>query len=326
MTILVHIHSVFRMWTIPDSYVEALRREFPDDTFLHATSDAEGRDMIREAEIAFAGHLTPDQLDAAGRLQWVHSPAAGVGHMLFPAMVSRPIVMTNGRGTSAETIAEHVLAVVLALFRRLPTAWARQAAHVWAQDELSAAPGNRTISGSTVLIAGLGAIGAATAARLTALGATVIAVRRHPDVPVAGVASVHPPSALPSLLPDADAVVIAAPQTGDTRSLIGAAEIARMKRGAILVNVSRGALVDEDALVQALRSGALAGAALDVFRDEPLAPGHPMWDVPGLLITPHVSGFRRDHWDAVVALFAENRRRFAAGTPLLNVVDKGAGY
>lgn len=327
MTILVSIFSGFRMWTIPGAHVEALRREFPADTILHAVDDEQTRELIEEAEIAFAAFVTPDQLRAARRLRWVHCPAAGVSHMLYPEMVESGVTITNGRGTSADTIAEHVLAVVLALFRRLPVAHTRQTQHAWAQDEIASPPGNRTIAGSQVLMVGLGRIGVATATRLTALGATVTGIRRRRDAaPVPGVESVHPPEALHQLLPDADVVVLAAPQTMTTKGLIGAAELARMKRDAVLVNVSRGSLIDEDALVQALRSGALAGAALDVFRHEPLGSDDPMWDVPNLLITPHVSGFRRDHWDAAVALFVENRRRLAAGEPLLNVVDKKAGY
>jgi phosphoglycerate dehydrogenase-like enzyme len=327
VTILVLIHSPFRNWTIPPAHVAALRATLAADTILHASDDDEGQRMVAEAEIAFASHVTPQQLAAAPRLQWIHSPAAGVSHMLYPEMVARPITITNGRGTSADTMAEHVLAVVLALFRRLPTALARQAARVWAQDEIASAPGSRTIAGSHVLVVGLGAIGTATAARLSALGATVTGIRRRADGPaIPGVAAIHARAALHELLPAADVVVLSAPQTAETRALIGEPEVARMKAGAILVNVSRGALVDEDAVARSLRSGALGGAALDVFRTEPLPPDSPMWDVPNLLITPHVSGFRRDHWDAVIALFVDNRRRFAAGQPLLNVVDKQAGY
>jgi phosphoglycerate dehydrogenase-like enzyme len=327
VTILVSIFSGFRMWTIPGAHVEALRREFPADTIVHAVDDDETRDLIEEADIAFAAVITPEQLRAGRRLRWVHCPAAGVGHMLYPEMIESGVTITNGRGTSADTIAEHVLAVLLALFRRLPVAHTRQTQHAWAQDEIASPPGNRTIAGSRVLIVGLGSIGGATATRLTALGATVMGIRRRRDAaPVPGVESVHPPEALHQLLPDADAVVVAAPQTMTTKGLIGEAELARMKQDAMLVNVSRGSLVDEDALVRALRAGALAGAALDVFREEPLGAGDPIWDVPNLLITPHVSGFRRDHWDAALALFVENRRRFAAGEPLLNVVDKKAGY
>jgi phosphoglycerate dehydrogenase-like enzyme len=327
VTILIAIYSSFRMWTIPASHVERLRGDFPADTILHAQDDDQARGLIPQADIAFAAFVNPDQLRAARRLRWVHCPAAGVGHMLYPEMVQSEVTITNGRGTSADTIAEHVLAVVLALFRRLPVAHMRQVQRVWAQDEIASPPGNRTIAGSRVLIVGLGSIGTATAIRLGALGATVTGIRRRVDAaPVPGVESVHPPGALHQLLPDADVIILAAPQTITTKGLIGEAELERMKPDAVLVNVSRGSLIDEEALVRALRSGALAGAALDVFRDEPLAPDHPNWDVPNLLITPHVSGFRHDHWDAAVALFVENRRRYAAGEPLLNVVDKRVGY
>jgi phosphoglycerate dehydrogenase-like enzyme len=327
VTILVLIHSAFRNWTIPASHVDRLRQLFPGDTILHAADDEQGHRLIADAEIAFASNITPEQLRVAVRLQWIHTPAAGVGHMLYPELVERPITITNGRGTSAGTMAEHVIAVVLALFRRLPTAMARQAAHVWAQDEISSTPGNRTIAGSRVLIVGLGAIGAATALRLHALGAAVTGIRRQPEGPaVPGVSAIHSPAELHDLLGDADVVVLSAPQTAETRSLIGHAELERMKPGAVLVNVSRGGLVEEDALVRALRAGSLGGAALDVFQHEPLGADSPMWEAPNLLITPHVSGFRPDHWDAAIALFADNRRRFAAGLPLLNVVDKRAGY
>jgi phosphoglycerate dehydrogenase-like enzyme len=230
VNILVLIHSVFRNWTIPASQVDVLRQVFPGDTFLHARDDAEGLRMIPEADIAFASHVTPGQLQAARRLQWIHSPAAGVGHMLYPAMVDHPLAITNGRGTSADTMAEHTIAVVLALLRRLPAVLARQAAHVWAQDEIASQPGNRTIAGSRVLIVGLGAIGTATAQRFDALGATVTAIRRRPDgAPVRGAAAIHPRSALPDLLPQADVVVVTAPATAETRTLIGEPELARMK-------------------------------------------------------------------------------------------------
>ena len=327
MKILILIHSPFRMWTIPDAHVEQLRRTFPRHQFLHAHDDAEGGRLIGDAEVAFSGQIAPQHLAAARRLRWIHSPSAGIASMLFPEMLQSPVVITNGRGVSAGTIAEHVLAVTLALMRRLPLAFARQSERVWAQDEIGAPPGNRTIAGSRVLIVGLGAIGSATATRLHALGAAVTAIRRRIDAPPPeGVSEVRPPGDLHVLLPSADVVVLTAPQTRETRGLIGDAELRLMKRDAILVNVSRGGLVDEGSLASALREGRLAGAALDVFRREPLGRDHPLWDVPNLLITPHTSGFRRDHWDAAIALFSDNLRRFERGVELINVVDKLAGY
>ena len=327
MNILVAIHSPFAMWTIPASYVEALRREFPAHVFRHAANAEEALDAIVDTEVAFSSQVDPGQLAVAPRLRWIHSSATGVGSMLFPEMVASPVMITNSRGLSADTMAEHVLAVTLALFRRLPLAFQRQMAREWAQDEISGPPGNRTIEGSRVLLVGLGSIGSAVARRMTALGARVIAVRRSPDKPAPdAVDEVTTPERLVHVLPHADVVVLAAPQTAGTRGLIGEAEIAAMDSRAILVNVSRGKLVDEDALAAALAQGRIAGAALDVFAHEPLAPDSPLWTLPNVLITPHTSGFRPDHWDVVTALFAENLRRYDAGAPLLNVVDKTAGY
>lgn len=327
MTILILIHSPFRMWTIPASHVERLRRGFPAHTFHHAIDDAEGLRIIAGVEVAFSSQIGPGLLRAASRLRWIHSPAAGVGGMLYPDMIGSPVVLTNSRGLAADSIAEHVLAVILALFRRLPLAMRRQAERTWAQDELTGSPGTRTISGSHAVIVGLGTIGAATARRLHALGARVTGVRRRPEAgSVPGVADVRPSEDLPDVLPGADAIIIAAPQTGMTRGLIGREALAAMKPDAVLVNVSRGGIVDEIAVGEALRAGRLGGAALDVFRHEPLGPDDPLWDVPNLLITPHTSGVRSDYWDAATDLFAANLRRFERGEPLLNPVDKGAGY
>jgi phosphoglycerate dehydrogenase-like enzyme len=236
------------------------------------------------------------------------------------------VVITNSRGMHAETIAEHVVAVVLALFRRLPDALRRQAEHVWVQNELTLDP-PRLLARKTVGIVGMGGIGSAVARLMAAFGARVEATRRRveagrPD----GVASVHPPGALAERLPGWDVVVLAAPHTAETERIVGARELALMKREAVLVNVARGALVDELALAGALTRGAIAGAALDVFDDEPLPADSPLWDTPNLLITPHVAGNRPDYWDSALAIFLENLRRYRAGEALMNVVDKEAGY
>jgi phosphoglycerate dehydrogenase-like enzyme len=325
--VLVGIYSPFAGWNIPDSHVERLRSEFPRHTFLHAASDERALELIPPAQVAFMSELRPAHLAAAPRLQWVHSAAAGVGGMLFPAMIESPVVMSNSRGISADTIAEHVLAVTLAMFRKLPLAFRTQSERQWAQDAMVESPGLRTIADSRVLLVGLGAIGSATARRLVALGAHVTAIRRNPARPAPnGVEAVAPPERLRELLPGADVVVIAAPQTRDTRRLIGAAELAAMRRDALLINVSRGKLLDEAALVSALGDTPTLGAALDVFETEPLPADSPLWSLPNVLITPHISGFRPDHWDAVTNLFADNLRRFESGRALLNVVNKEAGY
>jgi len=330
-TIIVGIYSPFAAWNIPAAHVDRLRGEFPAHVFLHASNENEALELIAGAHVAFMSEVRPNHLAAARRLEWIHSPAAGLGSMLFPAMIESPVIMSNSRGISADTIAEHVLAVTLVMFRNLPLAFRSQAERVWAQDAMLADSALRTIAGSHVLVVGLGAIGTATGRRMAALGARVSGIRRRASGPRPEfVDLLATPDALLDLLPSADVVVLAAPETRETRGLIGARELAAMRRDALLVNVSRGKLVDEAALAAALTAPpaarTLGGAALDVFEHEPLSPASPLWSLPNVLITPHMAGFRRDHWDAVTTLFAENLRRFASGQPLLNIVDKEGGY
>ena len=326
-TILVGIYSPFAAWNIPASNVEHLRQLFPQHTFLHATSERDALELIPRAGIAFMSEVRPDQFAAARSLEWIHSPAAGIGGMLFPAVVDSRVIMTNSRGISGITIAEHVLAVTLVLFRKLPVAFRAQAARTWAQDDVLRPPPLRMIHGSRVLIVGLGAIGMATGRAFHGLGAQVSAVRRATSLPKPDfVETIARPEQLIELLPAADVVVLAAPQTHETRGLIGRRELDVMRPDAILVNVSRGKLVDEAALTEALTNGRLGGAALDVFEHEPLAASSPLWGMDTVVITPHIAGFRPNHWDAVVELFAENLRRFDSGRELLNIVNKREGY
>ena len=327
MNVLVLIHSPFAMWNIPEEHVRRLERAFPRHRFLHATNHGDGTSLISTADACFSAQVYQDQLAAASRLRWIHSPAAGVGGMLYPEMRARDIVITNSRGLAADTMAEHTIAVTLAMFRRLHVAVRRQAERRWAQDEIGSGRPNRQIAGARVLVVGLGAIGSAAAARFAALGARVTGIRRRAHgAPPPGVEALAGRERLLELLPAADVVVIAAPETADTRRLFGPRELAAMQPDALLVNVSRGKLIDEAALIAALRDGRPGAAALDVFEHEPLASDSPLWTLPNVLLTPHTSGFRPDHWDAATALFEENLKRFEAGQPLVNVVDKEAGY
>lgn len=327
MRILVAIYSDFQSWCIPDAQVDALRRMFPEHSFVRADSDDETLAAIAEADVAFSSRITRAHLAAAPRLRWIHSPAAGVGAMLFPEMVHSAVVMSNSRGNSSTTIAEHVMAVTLVLLRDLRLAWRRQGEKTWAQNEFDAGTSIRTIRGARVLIVGLGSIGLETARLAAAFGARVVGIRRRPDGSApAGVEAVVAPERLLDELPSADVVVLSAPQTAATLHLIDDRALARMKQDAVLVNVARGKLIDEGALLRALETGRLRGAALDVFEHEPLDPGSPLWDRRDVLITPHVSGFHAGHWPRATQLFADNLRRFVAGQPLVNLVDKHAGY
>jgi phosphoglycerate dehydrogenase-like enzyme len=325
--VLLSVHSDVKAWTLPTAQVHRLRARFPHIEFAHATTDEEAIAEAVDAEVALAGTFGPELLGGANRLRWIHSPAAGVGNMLHEAMLTRSIVITNSRGIHAESIAEHVIAVVFALCRKVHVAVRRQVEHTWAQDEIAGAPPLRRVAGSRMGVIGLGQIGTAIAKRAAGAGMDVAGIRRRPDLPHPDcIDRVYGPSQLPDLLAQSDFVVLAVPLTSATRELIGSRELRLMKRSAFLVNVGRGKLVVEPDLVDALRAHTIAGAALDVVEHEPLDPASPLWDLPNVLLTPHTSGFRPDYWDAVVDLFADNLTRYLERRELLNVVDKQAGY
>jgi len=327
MIVLIGVISPVPIWVLPRSFVDQLRREFPQHTFLEAWDHDTLRGLLPQADVAFTPFVDRD-LFPLPRLRWVQSAAVGVGSLMFPELLASGIVITTARGIRARAIAEHVLGVTIALARRLPHAVRAQAAHRWAQDELEGPSSNvRVLKGARMGIVGLGAIGAELAAIAAPFGLRVSAIRRRADRPApAGVDEVWPPDRLLDLLAQSDVVVIAAPHTPETKRLIGRREVEAMKRGAFLVNVSRGKMIDDQAVVEALKDRRLGGAALDVFTTEPLGPDSPYWDLPNVIVTPHTSGSMEDYWTPLVALFSENLRRFESGRDLLNVVDRLAGY
>jgi phosphoglycerate dehydrogenase-like enzyme len=237
--------------------------------------------------------------------------------------------VTSARGIRARAIAEHVLAVTLALARQLPLVIRRQDEHRWALDEIEEAAQIRTLGGRQMTIVGLGSIGIEVARIARPFGFRVAATRRRPHEPLpAGVEldEIAPPERLLDLLATSDVVVLSTALTPETRNLINRSALDRMKRGAFLINVGRGKLIDDEAVIEALKDGRLGGAALDVFTREPLEPESPYWDLPNVIITPHMSGAMEDYWTPLVDLFADNLRRFERGEVLRNVVDKTAGY
>jgi phosphoglycerate dehydrogenase-like enzyme len=314
-------------WVMPQQYVDQLRRDFPQHTFLDAWDRDTLRRLLPDAEIAFTPFVDRDVFPAAKRLRWVQSPAVGVGSLMFPELLASDVVITTARGIRARAIAEHILGVTIALARRLPTAIRAQVEHRWAQADIEGPDIDvRTLQGQRMGIVGLGAIGSELAAIAAPFGFGITAIRRTAGSPPPGVEAVWPPDRLHDLLAESDVVVIAAPHTPQTKRLIGRAEVDQMKKGALLVNVSRGKMIDDAAVVAALRDGRLGGAALDVFSEEPLPASSPYWDMPNVIVTPHVSGALRDYWTPLVALFSDNLRRFERGEPLRNLVDKVAGY
>ena len=318
MTVLVAIFSA-PVWTIDSSHVDALRRAFPDVRFIEARSHEELAAAIPDADIAFSSMVRETSFARAGRLRWIHSSAAGVGATLFPALVESDVVLTNSSGVQAPVIGEHILASVLAWRRGLHIAARRQQAATWVQDELASYPG-LPLSEMRALIVGMGSIGTEAARLLRAVGAQVETVaRRARD-------GVHATGELPDLLPEADVVVITAPHTPETDRLFDRAMLARMKPGSLLVNVGRGRIVDEAALVEALEQGRPGGAALDVFEREPLPADSPLWKMENVIVTPHMAGSSARFWDGLIELFSRNLERWRRGEPLENVVDKRRGY
>jgi phosphoglycerate dehydrogenase-like enzyme len=325
MNIVIGVISPAPAWVMPRWHVDRLRGDFPQHTFLEAWDRDELRRLLPEADVAFTPFVDRDVFASATRLRWIQSPAVGVGSLMFPELLASPVVLTSARGIRARSIAEHVIGVTIALARRIPATLRAQAEHRWAQEELETE--THTLQGQRMGIVGLGAIGGEIVKIAAPFGFRVSAIRRRAgQIPPDGVESMWTPDRLPDLLAQSDVVVLAAPHTPETKRLIGRAQIDQMKHGALLVNIARGKLVDDEALIEALRDGRLGGAALDVFSQEPLEPSSPYWDLPNVIITPHTSGAMKDYWTPLVALFADNLRRFEKGEPLLNVVDKVAGY
>jgi D-2-hydroxyacid dehydrogenase (NADP+) len=247
---------------------------------------------------------------------------------LFPELVESPVVVTNARGLHAVPMAEHLLGLMLSLVRKLHLARDHQRAGHWGQEALwRGAPPYDELSGQTLGVVGLGAVGAALAVRAHALGMRVVAVRRRPESPLPpGVEEARGEADLPWLLAQSDFVADCLPHTRRTRGRFSDAEFAHLRRGAYFFNVGRGNTVDEAALVRALESGQLGGAGLDVTAEEPLPQRSPLYQLPQVLLTPHVSGTSRRFWERAGDLFVENLERFLDGRPLLNLVDKREGY
>ncbi len=290
---------------------------------------AESMDAIREAEVYFGFGVPRPLFLEARRLRWVHSAAAGVGNALFPDMVASDVRLTNSAGVHAVPIAEYVVAGVLHFFRGLDVAAEQQRAARWDKHFfVSDHTPVREVAGARVLIVGAGGIGGQVAIRLAALGATCTGVRRHPERGAPdGFMRIVGPDAIDGELPGADVLVLAAPLTSESQGLMTRERLATLREGAILVNVARGALVDENALADALRDGRLRGAVLDVFREEPLAPTSPLWSLRNALLTPHISPVSPGRfWPRALEVFRDNWSRYDRGEPLRNLVDKRAGY
>lgn len=340
--LVVDLAARSKNWALTPEGEQRIREVTPDGWRVHVvreltSSDGDGppqpspesMSAIRHAEVYFGFGIPRPLFLEARQLRWVHSAAAGVGSALYPEMMRSDVLLTNSAGVHAIPIAEYVVAGVLHFFRGLDVAAAQQHERQWDKRFFVAGDSPlREVAGARILIIGTGGIGTEVARRFTALGAVCTGIRRHPDRGAPeGFARVAGTSSLDDELPRADVVVLAAPQTSESRGLMTEERLNLLGRGTILVNVARGALVDEDALAACLRSGELRGAVLDVFREEPLPSSSPLWQLRSALLTPHISPVSPGRfWPRALDIFCDNWARYLRGEPLRNLVDKQAGY
>jgi phosphoglycerate dehydrogenase-like enzyme len=327
MKVIVYTVWPVPFWQVPKEQVLRLRETFADVSFAHATNEADALKEVEDADAALSSHLSAEMVRRAPRLRWVHSTAAAVGILPLSEIAARDILVTNSRGIQAVAIAEHVLGGLLVLARRLNMTLEAQRERRWILNDLTSDAWPWTLSGRTMTIVGLGTIGLEVARRAHAFGMNVTAVRRRLDQPMPAFCDrVFGAEHLDDALPGCDILVLSAPAIPQTDRLIDAKRLSMLNRGAIVVNVARGRIVDEKEMSRALEDDRLGGAVLDVFDREPLPADSVLWNLPNVVITPHCSGVRGDHWDDSIDLFIDNLRRFQSGRPLRNVVDSQAGY
>jgi phosphoglycerate dehydrogenase-like enzyme len=340
--LVVDLAATSRNWALPRDGAEQIRAAAPDDwEVVIATSptssegDGSGGTSPEvlagadDCEVYFGFGLSRDFFDRARQLRWVHSAAAGVASVLFAEMKASNVALTNSAGIMGAPIAELVLGGVLYFLRSLDVAVDQQRRREWNKTPfVGDAAHVRELSECRVLVVGTGGIGGAVAERFSAMGARCVGIRRRPEEGAPpGFQRVTSLDHIDSELPGADIFVLATPLTGATQGLLTGARMDLLPPNAIVVNVARGALLDENALADRIEAGRLRGAVLDVFHAEPLPPRSPLWGLRGVLITPHVAAVSpRLFWARELELFLDNWQRYRDGRPLRNLVDKEAGY
>lgn len=326
--LLIVTNHRIELWIAPPWFAERLRSDFPQFEINQLNSREGVKNEIGESEIMFSDAVSPDQFDRAKNLRWIHSSAAAVHQFMFPALIESEVILTNAREVHGPGVAEHVMALILSIAKRIPESVRFQQNHTWGQDNLWS--GGRCpldVAGATLGLVGFGSIGRNVARHAHSMGMKVIVVREHPEsTPQEFVNEELASSQLNLMLAKADYIVLSPPLTSKTRGMIGIEQFKQMKPTAYLINVGRGPLIDEAALIDALRARRIGGAALDVFDKEPLPPDSPLWDLDNLLITPHTAGMADNLWERHYALFSENMRRYLSGRSLLGLVDKQSGY
>ncbi|MBI2908989.1 MAG: D-2-hydroxyacid dehydrogenase [Chloroflexi bacterium] len=316
-----------RLEGLKDGRVRRLEEEARLDLARGADPGTRGESLdslLAEAEIMFAWALAPENLmSRAPRLKWFHFSGVGVERYIHTDMFDGRITVTNGRGALATPIAEHVTGFIFTLAKNVPRLCQAKADKRWERFE------TLELTGRTLGVIGMGAIGSELTRMAKGVGMRVIATRRSAvkhEYNVGYVDDVYPIGALLDLLRDSDFVALALPLTQESRKLIGERELRSMKRSAYIINVSRGQIIDERALLQALKEGWIAGAGLDVFDEEPIATDSQLWKLPNVVLSPHMAGNSDRRSYHVSRVFFDNLRRYISGQPLLNIVTRDRGY
>lgn len=308
-----------------ESALPDLRKEYPQVEFAYCADRRALAEAIADADI-YMGSVNSNLLLAAGNLKWIQSPSSGVNHYLtIPELVEGDVILTSASGTHGACLAESVLAMIFAFTRGVRHCILRQPQRKWSGREIRGKLVELT--GSTMGIIGFGAVGRALAKRAQVFDMRIIAVDLYPENKPEYVSELWGLDRLSDLLKESDYVVVAAPYTPQTHGMVGAEQIAMMKPGAMIVGISRGRIIDQKAMAQALREGHLAAAALDVFDPEPLPADSELWDLENLLIMPHIAGGTQFECQHVIEIFRENLGRFIRGDfPLRNQTDKHRGF
>ncbi|MBI3405078.1 MAG: D-2-hydroxyacid dehydrogenase [Acidobacteria bacterium] len=325
--LLICVWHWFTLWQPPAEFSDRIRNAYPDMHVVHLPNYDRLSEEIVDADIFVGWRMRREQFVAAKKLKWIHATAAGVAPLMFPELRTSGVVMTNASGIHAIPMAEHIVGMLIALARQFPTAMRFQMQGKWGQQESWEAPVRPSeLAGKTLLFVGFGAIGREVARLLKPFGMRIWAVTRSGKGDAALAEKYFPSQQLDGVLHEADYVILAAPETPATEKMFGAKQFAAMKPSAFFLNVSRGTLVDEAAMIATLEKRAIAGAALDVTEHEPLPAESPLWKLENVFITPHTSGVSDALWPRQGDLLLDNLERWFAGMELRNRVDLDRGY
>jgi phosphoglycerate dehydrogenase-like enzyme len=325
--LVICVWHPFTEWRPKPLMADSIRKRWPQMRVVHLPDYDRLPEELPDTDVFVGYSLRAQQLVDGKKLKWIHSTAAGVSQLMYPELRDSGIVVTNPSGIFSIPMAEHIVGMLLALAKNFPDCVRQQDRGIWSQQKLWDKPQQFTeLNGKVLLIVGFGSIGRELAKRARAFEMRVWGVTRSGQGDLTHAEKIVATASLEDVLPYADYVVLAAPETSETKRLMGAAQMARMKPGARLLNVGRGSLLDEAALIAALESGALGGAALDVAEKEPLPPEDPLWKAPNLFITPHTSAVSDRLWARETDLFLQLLERWFDGRDLFNRVDFGRGY